>query len=85
MINKSVDCWFVVVPGFSLSICADEAEMRKELDNNIKQQQQTNEYQATGQPVGVAINATIDKNEMNVQIISPPVTIQLSESWAPSS
>lgn len=54
--------------------------MRKELDNNIKQQQQTNEYQATGQPVGAAINATIDKNEMNVQIISPPVTIQLSES-----
>lgn len=51
MINKSVDCWFVVVPGFSLSICADEAEMRKELDNNIKQQQQKNEYQATGQPV----------------------------------
>ena len=85
MINKSVDCWFVVVSCFSLSICADEAEMRKELDNNIKQQQQTNEYQATGQPVGAAINATIDKNEMNVQIISPPVTIQLSESWAPSS
>ena len=35
--------------------------------------------------IGAAINATIDKNEMNVQIISPPVTIQLSESWAPSS